>query len=94
MQCAKDAPVRAVFDGEVTSCFVMNASYAVIIQHGNYRSVYSGLATINIKQGDKVKPKQKIGTVYTDPEQDDKTVLYFQIYKGREIENPRVWLAK
>lgn len=94
IQCKKGTAVRAVFDGEVTSCFVMNSSYAVIIQHGNYRSVYSGLGTINIKQGDKVKPKQQIGVVYTDADQDNKTELYFQIYKGREIENPRNWLAR
>lgn len=94
IQMSAGAKVRAIFDGEVTSCFVMNDSYAVIIQHGTYRSVYSGLATLTIKQGDKVKPKQQIGTVYTDPEQDNKTELYFQIYKGRDIENPRNWLAK
>lgn len=94
IQCPQKADITAVFEGEVTSCFVMNNSYAVIIQHGNYRSVYSGLGTLCIKQGDKVKAKQKIGTIYTDPDQDNKTELYFQIYKNREIENPSNWLTK
>ena len=59
-----------------------------------YRSVYSGLSALTVKQGDKVKAKQTIGTVYTDAAQDNKTELYFQIYKNRDIENPRNWLAK
>ena len=94
IQMPKGAAERAVNEGGVARCFVMNDSYAVIIQHGTYRSVYSGLGSLSIKQGDKVTTKQKIGVVYTDPEQDNKTELYFQIYKGREIENPRTWLAK
>lgn len=94
IQGPQGAKARAVFDGEVTSCIVLSNTYAVIVQHGSYRSVYSGLSVINVKQGDKVKAKQTIGTVYTDPTQDNKTELYFQIYKNKEIENPRNWLAK
>ena len=47
-----------------------------------------------VKQGDKVEPKQAIGTIFTDPEQDQKTELYFQIYKDRDILNPELWIAK
>ena len=46
------------------------------------------------KQGDKVEPKQAIGTIFTDPDQDQKTELYFQIYKDRNILNPESWIAK
>lgn len=94
IQAPRGSQARAVFEGEVTSCIVLNDTYAVIIQHGMYRSVYSGLSALTIKQGDKVKAKQTIGTVYTDAAQDNKTELYFQIYKNRDIENPRNWLAK
>lgn len=94
IQAPKDSKVRAVFEGEVTSCLVLSNTYAVIIQHGSYRSVYSGLSKLSVKQGDKVTAKQVIGTLYTDPEQDNKTELYFQIYKNRDIENPRRWLVK
>lgn len=94
IQAPRGSQARAVFEGEVTSCIVLNDTYAVIIQHGMYRSVYSGLSALTVKQGDKVKAKQTIGTVYTDAAQDNKTELYFQIYKNRDIENPRNWLAK
>ena len=94
LQTTKDAAARAIYEGEVTWCAQMNGNYAVIIQHGNYRSVYSPLKSINVKQGDKVTAKQAIGTIYTDQTEDNKTELYFQIYKDRSILNPRLWLAQ
>ena len=94
LQTVAGAKARAVYKGEVTSCFMVGGTYAVIVQHGNYRSVYSNLSKLNVKQGDKVDTKQVIGTIFTDPEQDQKTELYFQIYKDRNILNPELWIAK
>ncbi|MBR6018512.1 MAG: peptidoglycan DD-metalloendopeptidase family protein [Paludibacteraceae bacterium] len=93
LQTPQGGDARAVYKGEVTSCFMMGQTYAVIIQHGNYRTVYAGLSKLYVKSGDKVETKQKIGRIYTDPEQDNKTELYFQIYKGRDILNPSVWIS-
>ena len=94
LQTTAGSKARAVYNGEVTSCFLVANTYAVIIQHGNYRTVYSNLSKLNVKQGDKVDTKQIIGTIFTDPEQDQKTELYFQIYKDRNILNPELWIAK
>ena len=94
IQTTAGMKARAVYKGEVTSCFMVGGTYAVIVQHGNYRSVYSNLSKLNVKQGDKVDTKQTIGTIFTDPEQDQKTELYFQIYKDRNILNPELWIAK
>ncbi|MBR2936675.1 MAG: peptidoglycan DD-metalloendopeptidase family protein [Paludibacteraceae bacterium] len=94
LQTVSDANARAIYEGEVTWCSQMNGNYAVIIQHGNYRTVYSPLKTIQVKQGDKVTAKQAIGTIYTDQNEDNKTELYFQIYKDRSILNPSLWLAQ
>ncbi len=94
LQTTTGSKARAVYKGEVTSCFMVGNTYAVIIQHGNYRTVYSNLSRLSVKQGDKVETKQLIGTIYTDPEQDQKTELYFQIYKDRNILNPELWIAK
>jgi len=94
LQSTTGAKARSVYQGEVTSCFMVGGTYAVIIQHGNYRTVYSNLAKLNVKQGDKVNTKQTIGTIYTDAEQDQKTEIYFQIYKDRDILNPELWIAK
>ena len=94
IQTTAGMKARAVYKGEVTSCFMVGGTYAVIVQHGNYRSVYSNLSKLNVKQGDKVDTKQTIGVIFTDPEQDKKTELYFQIYKDRNILNPELWIAK
>ena len=94
IQTTSGSKARAVYKGEVTSCFMVAGTYAVIIQHGNYRTVYSNLSNLNVKQGDKVDTKQIIGTIFTDPEQDQKTELYFQIYKDKNILNPESWIAK
>lgn len=94
LQTVSGAKARAVYEGEVTWCAQMNGSYAVIIQHGNYRSVYSQLKSICVKQGDKVQAKQVIGEIMTNTSEDNKTELYFQIYKDRTIVNPSEWLAK
>lgn len=94
LQTTAGAAARAVYKGEVTSCFLVGNTYAVIVQHGNYRTVYSNLSKLVVKQGDKVETKQKLGTIYSDPEQDNKTELYFQIYQDRTILNPSLWLCK
>jgi len=94
LQTTAGEKARAVYKGEVTSCFMVANTYAVIIQHGNYRTVYSNLKSLSVKQGDNVETKQTIGTIYTDAEQDQKTELYFQIYKDRTILNPELWIAK
>lgn len=94
LQTVSGAAARAIYEGEVTWCAQMNGNYAVIIQHGNYRSVYSPLKSITVKQGDKVAAKQSIGTIFTDSSEDNKTELYFQLYKDRSILNPSLWLAQ
>ena len=94
LQTTAGMKARAVYKGEVTSCFMVGGTYAVIVQHGNYRTVYSNLSKLLVKQGDKVETKQAIGTIFTDPEQDQKTELYFQIYKDRNILNPELWIAR
>jgi len=94
IQTTTGSEARAVFDGEVSSCIVLGSTYAVIVQHGNYRTVYSNLKNLRVKQGDKVKAKDKLGTILSNADEDNKTELYFQIYKDRTLQNPSLWLAQ
>lgn len=95
IQCPKGSKARAVFDGEVTQTFsIAGSNKTVIIKHGIYRTVYSNLSKVTVKVGDKVKTKDNIGTIYSDPEDGDKTELYFQVWKDRNLHNPENWLAK
>jgi len=94
LQTEINASARAVYEGEVSGILVLGNTYAVIVQHGNYRSVYSNLVDLKVKQGDKVTAKQTIGRVYTDADNDNKTELFFQIYQDRTLLDPTPWLAK
>lgn len=94
LQAPVGSVARAVYEGEITSCFQLNNTYTVIVQHGNYRTVYAGLSKLAVKQGDKVSAKQKLGTIYTDTEQDNKTEIQFRIYNGKDTVNPQLWLAQ
>ena len=94
IQTPAGSDARTIFEGEVTQIFsVQGSNSAVIVKHGNYRTVYSNLTTIYVKVGDKVSTKQKVGKIYTDPENGNKTELYLMIYKNTEIQNPEQWLA-
>lgn len=90
---AQGAMARSVFAGEVSRVFVVTGgNMAVIIRHGKYLSVYSNLVNVLVKSGEKVNVKQPIGTIGT--EDDDKTVLKFQIWKENVKLNPEEWIAK
>lgn len=86
---------RAVFEGVVTQRFsVPGSNNGVIIKHGQYRTVYANLTDIFVSVGQKVSTKQSIGRIYTDGDNDNKTELYFQIWKDRSILNPEGWISR
>ncbi len=88
--CDKGSQVQAVFDGVVISSQVLRAFHVcVIIQHGNYYTLYAKLKNTSVKKGDTVKTGQVIGTVDTI---DGETQLYFQIMKDQKPQNPELWL--
>jgi len=89
------AKARAVFNGEISRVFgITGGNMAVIIRHGHYLSVYSNLINVSVKKGDKIAAKQFLGTVYTDPDEENKTLLKFQIWKESQKLNPEEWLVR
>lgn len=95
IQTPAGSNARAVFEGVVTQRFsIPGNNNAVIIQHGNYRTVYANLTQIYVREGDKVSAKQAIGKIYTDDDNDNKTELYFQIWNGKSLQNPENWIAR
>ena len=95
IQTPAGSSARAVYDGVVTQRFsIPGSNNAVIIQHGNYRTVYANLTQIYVSEGDHVSAKQSIGKIYTDDEKENKTELYFQIWNGKSIQNPESWIAR
>lgn len=84
---------RAVFDGEVTGIAISpTGGKLVIIRHGEYLSVYSNIGEVAVKTGQKVAVKQVIGTVMYD-EDEDKSSMNLQIWKGQKTMDPSAWLS-
>ena len=85
---------RAVFEGTVLAIQVMSGNHkAVLIQHGNYITVYKNLETVFVSTGNKVSTKQEIGTIFTD-KITGKTILGFILSKNTDTENPATWIYK
>ena len=90
----KGAKVRAVFDGKISRIFLIKgAGKVILINHGEYFSVYSGLKEVSVKLGEKVYAKEEIGVVMTD-ENKGKTQLHFEIWKNYDKQDPSLWLYK
>jgi septal ring factor EnvC (AmiA/AmiB activator) len=95
IQATANSEARAVFDGKVTSIFVQRGfNNSVIIRHGNYLTVYSNLSEVYVKQGDTVKARQAIGKIFTDSENDNATILHFELWKEKDKQNPQPWLRR
>ena len=86
--------VRVVFDGKISRIFyIKGKGKAVLVSHGGYFTVYSGLKDVVVKTGEKVISKQNIGTVITS-DSNGETELHFEIWKGKDPQNPVKWLYK
>ncbi len=89
------AKARAVFNGEISRVFgITGGNLAIIIRHGHYLTVYSNLVNVTVKKGEQIVARQSLGTVYSDPEEDNKTLLKFQIWKESQKLDPEDWLAR
>lgn len=88
----KNAEIRTVFNGVISEIlFMPGFNNVIIIQHGNYFTVYSNLADIVVKKGQKVSTKQIIGKIAYDNE--NGSVLNFQVWKNMDKLDPESWLA-
>ena len=86
--------VRSIFDGKVYSIIVSkNGSHAVLIQHGNFFSVYKNLSEIFVKKGDVLATKQRIGKLGKN-KSSGQTILNFSIFNNGATENPSSWIYK
>lgn len=89
----KGAKARAVFNGTVLGVKrLKGVPPIVIIQHGNYSTVYKNISKAYVKKGDKVTTNQEIGEVFTNSS--GQTILSFSIFKDGSTQNPEYWITK
>jgi murein hydrolase activator len=85
---------RSIFEGTVSRVVsIPGAHYAVIVRHGDYLTVYSNLAEVMVRNGQKVNIREELGTVATDP-RDSKTHVHLEIWHGNQKLNPADWITK
>ncbi len=91
IQTKEDEKVKTVFDGEVRKvAFIPTLGSTVIINHGEYLTVYAGLKEVFVRAGQKVSTNQEIGKVFSNNE--GVSELRFQIFKNTTALDPQVWL--
>ncbi|MCP4122782.1 MAG: peptidoglycan DD-metalloendopeptidase family protein [Bacteroidetes bacterium] len=92
IRTGKEAPVRAVFTGEVVSVF-SNPMFknAVIVKHGEYFTVYTKLGSVKVKQGEQLKTRQIIGYAFTD---EDVAEVHLEVWKGKTNLDPYAWIVR
>ena len=87
----KGALASAVFEGTVSAILnIPGQGQAVLVNHGEYFTVYAHLSVVLVEKGQVLRMNQHIGKVMTDD--DGKAVLQFQIWQGQEKQNPQSWL--
>lgn len=91
IQTAQSEKVRTIFAGEVRAVAIFpTLGSTVIISHGEYFTVYTGLKEVLVKKGQKVSTNQEIGHVLVNS--DGISELRFQIRKNAVALDPQAWL--
>jgi len=91
IQTKQDEKVKTIFEGEVKMvAFIPSIGNSVIIGHGEYFTVYSGLKEVFVKKGQKVATAQEIGQLQVNGE--GISELRFQIRKNTVALDPQGWL--
>jgi murein hydrolase activator len=93
IQTGEGEIVKSIFEGEVRRvAYIPAIGTSVIINHGDYFSVYSGLKDVYVKMGQRVDSRQELGIVQANTE--GISELRFQIRKNIVALNPEEWLGK
>ncbi len=93
IQASRGSNARCIHKGTVTAIInIPGMGKAVIVNHGEYYTVYSKLKDVSVSQGQTVTLKQVIGSIAED--EDGATEIHFEIWFNQDKQNPELWLAK
>jgi septal ring factor EnvC (AmiA/AmiB activator) len=90
IQTLPDAPVKAVFEGVVTTVYDVAGSQTVTIKHGKYFTTYFNLSTVTVAKGAKVSMGQVIGKAAENFDGDGE--ILFMLNEEMRFVNPESWL--
>lgn len=90
----KGAQVHSIFEGVVMRVvFIKGLNNCVMVQHGDYFTVYSNLASVSVKANDMVTKNQVLGALPGTGDNND-YYLHFEIWKGTTHLNPEQWFYR
>lgn len=94
IQTKQNEQVKAVFNGVVKKIAIVPGEfkYVVIMQHGDYFTVYAKLKKVDVKMGQQITRDDVIGEVNTNV--DGTSEVQFQVWKNTQKLDPELWLAK
>lgn len=85
--------VRSCFDGKVlTITSIAGMNTIIMIQHGDFFTVYAKLRSVSVQEGQRVRARDVIGTVATDSE--GTSEVQFQVWHNSANLNPESWLGR
>lgn len=89
----ENTQIRAVADGEIALIhWLPSYGNLVIVNHGHgYRTVYAHLSDISVVVGQQIKEGTLIGR---SGESISGNSLHFEVWKEKDKQNPRAWLAR
>ncbi len=90
IQTLSGAPVKAVFEGVVTTIYDVAGSQTVTIKHGKYFTTYFNLSTVTVSKGAKVTMGQMIGKAAENFDGDGE--ILFMLNEEMRFVNPEIWL--
>ena len=93
IQTSNTSKVYAVYTGKVsTIAFIPGMNNVIIINHGEYFTLYAKLKNLKVDKGDVVSEGQIIADLVTN--KDGITQLQFQIWKNNIKLDPENWIMK
>ena len=93
IQTSKGSKVYSVFSGKVsTVAFIPGMNNVIIINHGDYYTLYAKLKNLVVEKGDIITIGQNIAYIVTNS--DGVSELQFQVWKNNIKLNPEKWIMK
>ena len=94
-EVSSGSSAAAVFGGKVSGVYMIPGyNTVVIVNHGNYYTVYGNISSPAVKVGDAVKAGQNLGALAPDEDNSSKSSIHFEVWRNREKLNPLEWIKQ
>lgn len=92
-EVSNGASAVAVYNGKVSGVYMIPGYHTVVIvNHGNYYTVYGNISSPSVKVGDSVRAGQRLGGLAPDEDDRSHSMIHFEVWRNREKLNPLDWI--